>query len=512
MIRGLRAALLLAITSAMAATTAFARPGPGQPRTRRSGFRLLASTETAMTVNRPFCGLNNLGQVCTALAGSPVGESGIWPKGSPDTYVYNSGLQLAAIIPPTAGFSWAGDTVGAYFMDPRGDQTQGEGLTSVYSSLDPADVSAWPNGGVVRDAALYNPVLLQRNIISQQDVWFRTWDGNASFTNGRKHPMGVAVDVRGMGWNYPTGNEDIIYFVYTFYNITASDPAKYAGIDPAIRDEIAAVGQQFHDGVKAKLGVTIPAGGFRYDSLYSAFFMDADVGDYTNNYTTAILPFNLGMFWKSDWNEPSWQFPPDMFGAPFAAAPGFVGVKYLKSPIDPATSQEVGLTLFSQTTNSATIFPDPVGVVQLWRYLSGSLDSRDNPCTFPRNQVKARKMCYLGDVGQDVRSYEASGPFSLSAGQSATIVVAYIWAAPVGKWVKSYIGGDLKPGVPPSGAEIGGNPALVRAVDSIAGNPSNSTRWSNRSPLDVRVRFIEIPSVIAQRTMSQVISAQHQQK
>ena len=63
MIRGLRAALLLALTSALAAPAAFARPGPGQPRTRRSGFKLLASTELPMNVNRTFCGINNLGQV-----------------------------------------------------------------------------------------------------------------------------------------------------------------------------------------------------------------------------------------------------------------------------------------------------------------------------------------------------------------------------------------------------------------------------------------------------------------
>src|SRR6185503_4797909 len=114
--------------------------------------------------------------------------------------------------------------------------------------------------------------------------------------------MGVAVDIRGMGWNFPSGNEDVLYFIYTFYNVTASDPAKYAGLDPAIRSEIAAIGVQFQNEVKSKLNVTVPAGGYKFDSLYAAFFMDPDVGDAGTNYSTAILPFNLGIAYKGDFD------------------------------------------------------------------------------------------------------------------------------------------------------------------------------------------------------------------
>ena len=40
--------------------------------------------------------------------------------------------------------------------------------------------------------------------------------------------LGIAVETRFMAWNFPSGNEDIIYFLYTFYNVTARDPAVYA--------------------------------------------------------------------------------------------------------------------------------------------------------------------------------------------------------------------------------------------------------------------------------------------
>jgi hypothetical protein len=200
--------------------------------------------------------------------------------------------------------------------------------------------------------------------------------------------------------------------------------------------------------------------------------MDPDVGDATSNYSTAILPFNLGIAYKADFLEPNWQFPPDIFGAPFAAAPGFIGVKYLKSPINPTTGQEVGLTMFSNTVNLDTGFPDPVGVVQLWRYLSGNVNPAlgDNNCNVG-GDPKVKKLCFLYQSDTDTRFYQSSGPFSLAPGGSATIVVAYVQGAPVAKWLTQRIGdaGVNAPGIPPSGAEIATDPTLVRGIDSIAG-------------------------------------------
>ena len=33
--------------------------------------------------------------------------------------------------------------------------------------------------------------------------------------------MGIAVDQRALAWNFPSGNEDIVYFIFTLYNVTA---------------------------------------------------------------------------------------------------------------------------------------------------------------------------------------------------------------------------------------------------------------------------------------------------
>lgn len=482
-IRAGRAALALAMLVALAGVVpASAKPAPGRP-TKRSGLNLFALTFGVMNVNRVFCGINNIGEVCVDPTNSPVVGGGFWPKGTPDQYVFNSGLQLAGTIPASAGFDWAGDTVGAFFMDPRGDQNEGDPITLVYNSLDRDDATGanWPTGAYVHDTAIYHPILVARADsglikrdgsgigISQQDLWVRTWDGNPAFTGGaREHPMGVLVEERGLGWNFPTGNEDIVYFIYTFYNVTASNPAVYSGIDPDIQAQIAAVGANYQALNEAKYGFNLPDNGYPITNMFAAFFADMDVGDAGLNYATAVVPFAMGLTYKSNFLEPNWVFPADIFGAPFVPSPGFIGVKYLRSPND-ALGQPIGLSMFSNTLNSGTGYPDPVGVKQLFRYLSGgsSPAAGDNPCTFQGQQLVLH-FCFVAQNFADARFFQSSGPMTLNPGEAQTIVVAYIFAAPT-PVVVPFIGGDFKPGIPASGDTIAANPARVRPIERAMG-------------------------------------------
>jgi len=457
--------MALALLSATVATTVAAKPGPERP-ARRRAVNLFAVTNAVLNVNHVFCGINNLGELCVDPTNSPVVGGGFWPKGTPDQYIFNSGLQLAGVIPSTAGFAWAGDTVGAYFFDARGTQVQGDAVTLVYNSLDPADANAWPNGAIIRDPAIFRNVLLGRKTISQQDLWTRAWDGNPAFLSGRTHPMGILVEERGLAWNFPTGNEDIIYFIFTFYNVTARTCSAYASLPAAIQTEICQVGQNFQDRNEAVFNLNIPDTGYPIGNLYSAFSMDPDVGDASFDYSTAILPFNMGVAYKNDFLEPNWTFPADIFGPPFASSPGFVGVKYLRSPR--VSGVEVGLTMFSNTRNATTGFPDPVGVKQLFRYLSGTTSpgAGDNPCTV---NPATQKMCFLDQTAADTRFFQSSGPFTLNPGESQTIVVAYVHAAPVAAVVVPLIGGDNAPGIPAPGDTIKSDPSRIRWLERAAG-------------------------------------------
>jgi len=256
--------------------TASALPLPGARRPARPaasrGFNLFAgAVDVWLNANRVQCNINNLGEQCVAPAGSTVAGGGFWPVGSPDQYVFNGGIQTAATIDPAAGFKWAGDTVATYFMDPRGDQTVGYGLTPVYNSLVPDDIANWPSPAFIRDTTLFDKALVGaplgtaeafRQTISQQDTWTRYWDGNVNIISGRPHPMGLLVDQRTLAWSFPTGNQDIIYFIMRFINVTSGDPADYAGLskygytDADIAD-IVTLAQQYRAAVLDKFGVTI---------------------------------------------------------------------------------------------------------------------------------------------------------------------------------------------------------------------------------------------------------------
>ena len=484
LMRSLRASAVAAFVGATVGTSAVAKPLPNRP-SRPRAQNLFASSGYLYQVNRQQCGLDIFGEVCVAFSGSPVGGGGFWPKGTPDQYIFNSGLQIAGVIPDTAAggksaFQWAGDTVGAFFFDARGDQGAGEGLTLAYSRLDPNDVAAWPNGAKVRNPAdptqaLYNPVLVGQDAISQGDVWMRYWEGNPVFATGRTHPMGIAVDERVLAWNYPSGNEDIIYILNTFYNVTAaSSSGKYnnATIPAEVQSEIGLIGDQFQALNKQKYKFTLPADGYTLTSVFAAEGMDADVALFSDNYATAFLPFNLGTIYNGRFvGSAGWVFPADIFGPPFAAAVGFIGVKFLKSP--------TGLSMFSMTVNSATVFPDPFGVNELYRYLSGRLEGSGRVCSPYTDPAiaRARKICFLNQQLSDSRFFQSSGPFTLPAGEARSIVVAYINAAPVPpttlKAGETFDcpSCDLKPGVPgqPDSLLPADSATYVRTIDHIAG-------------------------------------------
>src|SRR5436309_1198078 len=469
-------AVLVCLVVGTTGATSLAAAKPIKP-IRSQAMNLFSAAGYLFQVNRQQCGLKNDGEVCVAFAGSPVGGGGFWPKGTPDQYIFNSGLGIAGIVSRSAPFSWAGDTVGAYFFDARGDQYAREPLSLIFSRLESADVAAWgstPPTKTILDTSLYNPVLIGSDAISQGDVFVRYWEGDPVNLTGREHPTGIAVDQRILAWNFPSGNEDIIYILYTFYNVTArSSSGKYNNptIPAALQTEIGAIGDQFQDLNESKFKIDIPDGGYTIDSMYAAQAMDADVAVFNQNYATAIVPFNIGLEYTGTFlGDVGWQFPPDVFGPPFAAATGFIGIKYLKSPTD-ATGKQVGLTMFSQQLNSATGFPDPVGVRQLFRYLSGFLGPSDNPCN-PNDigaNIRARRYCFLGQNQGDARFDQASGPFSLPPGEAKSIVVAYINAAPVN--VPGFAKGptvDIKPGTGGVGlTAVQGD--SIRFIDKVAG-------------------------------------------
>ena len=404
-----------------------------------SPFNLNAGPNALLQGNLVQCGINNEGDVCTDVFDSPTGGGGFWPSGTTNQYIFNSGLQIAGINSAQAG-PWANDTVGAYFFDARGTQAHGTPLTDVFNSLNPTDLANWPESGFVTDTAIFNSALIGSKTISDQDSYVEYWDGDPNRLSGRTHPMGIKVQQRSLAFNAPSGAEHTIFFIYRFTNVT-NDPA-------------------FQQASEQRFNVSLPDAGWTINNIYAAFAMDPDVTTHAgDNFSTAILPINMGIAYHATFVTDDFNFAAraDLYAPPFFQGPGFVGVKYLRSP--------AGLSMFSNTTNGG-VFPDPLGVRQLFRYLKGDVSTAagDPVCTIP-SSITAR-LCALVQTRADTRFFQASGPFSLPAGGSSTIVVGYTHAAPVR--VAGYTPGtEVQPGIPARLPGVGAD--QIRLVERMAG-------------------------------------------
>jgi hypothetical protein len=228
-------------------------------------------------------------------------------------------------------------------------------------------------------------------------------------------------------------------------------------------------GAKFQEDNEQSFGINIPDGGYTINDLFAAFSADMDVAEATVNYSSVNVPFALGYVYAHDFAPAAgWIFDPAIFSPPFFPGSGFVGVKYLKSPV--VNGAEVGLTLFSNTINGGA-FDDAQTTTQLYRYISNNVSpaAGDAPCNTGNPQTT--HICFVNTTApDDMRFFQSSGPLSLGPGQFGSIVVAYIFAAPVITGSCTGPGTcDLSPGDPtrlssPTALNTGANP-----VDSVTG-------------------------------------------
>ncbi|MBI4538427.1 MAG: hypothetical protein HY704_02805 [Gemmatimonadetes bacterium] len=406
---------------------------------RPSLFDLGAEATFLLNFNEWLCGLHQIGEVCTSAVGSSVGGGGFWPSGTANQYIFNSGLQIAGIVGPDGG-PWARDTVGTFFFNASGPG-HGAPVSPIYASSNLNDLATWPD-----DCYIDSPVFGRVKTLSELDTCVQYWDANPGSTFPGSHPMGILVTQHSMLWSFPN-NKDIIFFIYRFTN--ATNRPEFKALNPSV-----------------------PASGYTLTNVYAAFAMDPDVSgaEYSENFASAVPDLNMAVAWQYDFQAA--DFVP--YAPNFDAAPGFVGVKFLKSPINNSDStitvrignqvrsvrsgQELGMTFFSVFTNpgSAAPMPDADNAKQSFRYLSGRLNAqeqRDYCAGAPPG------MCYVNLAGPaDMRFYESSGPFTLRPGQSAEIVVAYIAGAPVpGTYLKGRV------------ISVGNVADTTRAIEKVMG-------------------------------------------
>ncbi len=457
---------------------ASAQSKPASVQRPHSGFGLFSRFFVFWRANRVQCFIDVLGNLC---AGSDAALAGAyWPINTANAYGYNSGLMVAGIIDSnSAGNSWAGDVEGAFFFNERGGGN-GEQITEIYSAEDPADLAAWPSEAYVPSppelsAALYANELQGRKTASDGDIWFLNWEGNPDFRSGRTHPLGLMVETRGLAYTAP-GKEDLLFFVFTLYNISASNPAVYDGAPARLQARLRELGSRFQQ-LNEAAGATLPDDGYTIKDMYLALGADFDVTseDAGNNFAGVNVPSGLGFTYHPAFAAyPSWSFDdPSIYSPPFFAGAGFVGIKYLKTP--EVDGRQAGLTLFTNTTTGGTSAPR--NTQQLYRALKAQPDTAlgDAVC-FGSGDPAITRICYIHvGAGLDVKFYQATGPMTLAPGEYQSIAVAYVFAAPVatGLCTGPAACGYLRPDAPTGDLTRFTNPALLplgaNTVDSIAG-------------------------------------------
>ncbi|MFQ5529427.1 MAG: hypothetical protein ACE5FP_03685, partial [Gemmatimonadota bacterium] len=448
----------------------------------RDDFSLFAQPWAILDANEFLCiAIVNSGETCLNIFNSPFGGGGFWP-GTPNQYVFSSGLQVAGVIGLDGG-PWAEDTTGIFFHDLSGRNSSGTPRTNVFDSTEPEDLAAWPAEARVPDNGLFDPSDVGRTHISEQDSWYQVWDGDPSRLRGRPHPLGVSVTQRTLSWNYPSGNESLIYLVFDIRNVSP-DP------DFQMLNEARFFGGDAN---------ALPADGYTLDQMYAGIAADMDVtSNAGQNVSTAVLPFDLSITYHGGFRAPGFEYDTQLFYPPFfTEAPGIVAVEFLKTPLD-ATGGPLGMTMWSAYTGSATGFPTPRDTDQMWRYFSGNVNplEGDFPCSVPAQVVNTdpaleqRSVCTQVDVAHDSKYGMSTGPFSLGPGQTETIAVAYI-AAPTVETMPDGSPSGVSANDPDSNANLPGVPSFHPGFPSARGCSDESATSCSDVDLVNDVKTIE---------------------
>ena len=175
---------------------------------------------------------------------------GYWPKGTADQYIFASGFQIAGIVGDASDNPWAGDTSSAAFFNPVGGEATASRCVPSSTLTDPGDLANWP-------AAAYVPPVMPPRISSTRfsgagNRPHRATSGGSPGTGTRCSPAAPLGSIHSVccwssgGWagTFRAGNEDILYFIYTIYNITSTDAADYSNVRPAMRGDSAGEGQR----------------------------------------------------------------------------------------------------------------------------------------------------------------------------------------------------------------------------------------------------------------------------
>ena len=365
----------LALVFGVVATALGEPPEPPKDRRGRTLTPATVPNQIQLQRNRAILILTSNGQI-GATRGSVAG-GGFWIA-TTNQYIFSSGPNVGATIPST------GDTVvaigGPFSQFPESAGTVGiPGLDVYWTSADPADAANFPEVCTVDDFRVAQfPSLAP--FLGQPFPGFADETICVGVSDLTGPPCGVCEATR--------VGVDIVETLFAF------------GV-PSVQDFVFVAFRVFNrtDFINASNAPAQPPGPYDLENTIVSIAIDPDVGDSGDDQIAFLPDVQTMVFWDSDFTEPQFQ-----------GTPGFGGITYLKTPVDPATQEEVGLREFTVFTNGAPR-PDPNSKEEWYQLMTGD----------PSEAV-------LSVSPQDVRGMASSGAFTLPQGSFVEIYAAYFFA------------------------------------------------------------------------------------
>ncbi|MFH0992072.1 MAG: LamG-like jellyroll fold domain-containing protein, partial [bacterium] len=323
--------------------------------------------------------LKRAGFVTEAFTNGPLLE---WPKGSGKRAVYQAGLWLAGQVGGTtaSGVAYyrsdfqAGTATGSTPVDPNNAKYRMYKISKGDNASNP-DYAQWP-------ADLGAPVNTDGSpkIIGDQTLYTVYNDLNVGNHSYGSMPIGAEVRQTSYGFNSTDALKNTLFIKYRIYN----------------------------------------KGAQAWTNAYAGFWNDPDLGNPYDDFVACDINRNLAYVYNGAPTDTS-----------YGSAPPAVGFVYLKGPVTGNPMKAVGY-------NAAGVAPlvDPNNAQQFYNELQGKRidgSSHVDPTTsqvttYPVNGDPVTNTGWIDAGPNDRRLLISCGPFNLTAGDSAEVVIAIVIA------------------------------------------------------------------------------------
>ncbi len=352
---------------------AVGEPPKDRPNRGRELTGAVTPARVVMDRNRMILILTDIGDISS---GSAASGGGFW-RSPTDQYIFTAGPAVGAIIPDGQIVFYSG---GPFANTGSGGPVfSGQGLDDFFVSTDPADEGAFPDVCTVDDFRIANfPSLVSfrgEPFPGFADITVCTASNDITIGTCRVcGGLRVGLEIVEVAFQFSVPVvQDFTFFIFRVFNRT--------------------------EFINAGNSPLQPPGPYDLTDTVVAYAIDPDVGSAGDDQMAFFPDAQTMVWWDSDFVEPEFQNPP-----------GIGGVTYLKTPVDPATGEEVGLAEFTVFTNGNPR-PDPPDNETWYALMIGD----------PAEVVL--------EVGpQDIRGMASSRPFPLPAGEFVEIYAAIFFA------------------------------------------------------------------------------------